>query len=389
MEHMIAAFAQFDNDNRGERSKEGLTRRRNEGGYPHRAPLGYDNYKDMLKRPTLRINDTGIVLSGLLKEFNQGSMTVRNFENRLADKEVVSVNGSRIGYTGAYSILTNPVYAGKIRSKHLLEPIEGLHDGLISDVEFETNQLIIEGRAVKFSSEPVDDWPLRGVLMCGNCGHSMTGSSSTGRSKRYPKYHCTRCRAKEVGHSVAVSRDDLHIQFVALLESIAPSNEQIVLFKEIFLKKWDAIHESAKAEREVISNESDRLLQRKRRVTTLFIDGEINRQEKEEQVHLINIELNKQRDALSKNHDNSIVIDDALTFGTNLMRDAAAVWDQGDLRTKRLLQSTIFPDGVRYNFVNGFGTVKTSEIYEVVRKSEHNNYNVVGLDGIEPSTKWL
>jgi site-specific DNA recombinase len=54
METVLAAFAQFDNEVRAERSKGGTYARIEQGGWPFYAPIGYENIKDSLGRPTLK-----------------------------------------------------------------------------------------------------------------------------------------------------------------------------------------------------------------------------------------------------------------------------------------------------------------------------------------------
>lgn len=53
MEHVLASFAQFDNDVRSERCRAGMKARALEGCWVVNAPIGYTNYKDELKRQSL------------------------------------------------------------------------------------------------------------------------------------------------------------------------------------------------------------------------------------------------------------------------------------------------------------------------------------------------
>jgi DNA invertase Pin-like site-specific DNA recombinase len=57
METVLAAFAEFDNDVRTERTTKGIRARMDEGAWPFFAPLGYKNYKDQLSRPTLKAEE--------------------------------------------------------------------------------------------------------------------------------------------------------------------------------------------------------------------------------------------------------------------------------------------------------------------------------------------
>ena len=73
--NVLAAFAQFDNDVRSERSSNGLRRRVEEGGWPHMAPVGYKNYTDVLKRPTLTKTKQAPLIAEWLREYLKGGYT--------------------------------------------------------------------------------------------------------------------------------------------------------------------------------------------------------------------------------------------------------------------------------------------------------------------------
>jgi hypothetical protein len=73
--------------------------------------------------------------------------------------------------------------------------VKSIHEPLISEELFEKVQCIMDGNVnparpnVKVLSD--DNLPLRGFLVCPECGHLITGSASTGRSgNKYYYYHC-------------------------------------------------------------------------------------------------------------------------------------------------------------------------------------------------------
>ena len=78
------------------------------------------------------------------------------------------------------------------------------------------------------------EFPLRRFVVCDACGTPLTGSASRGRAKRYPYYHCRRCRG------VNVRKEVLEDQFLELLEALMPRPRFMKLFKVIVLDVWKA-----------------------------------------------------------------------------------------------------------------------------------------------------
>jgi site-specific DNA recombinase len=390
MATILSGFSQFDNEVRGQRSAEGVKRRIEEGGWPHAAPLGYSNVRDVLGRPTIQINETGLILGDFIRDFLKGGMSVQQLHNTISEHGIVSKKGKKINYQTLVNILRNPIYAGMAYSKMIEAPVEGLHPGILTKKEFSHLQSMLDGRNRKFEVANKLDWPLRGgFIKCDDCGNSITGSSPRGRKKSYPQYHCTRCSARALGHRVSTPRTEMHQRFTSLLEEVRPSDVHIKLFKEVFVKRWKEVHEAELVEQARLSASIEQLRARKSRVVELFIDGSLSRVEKEEQVLQIETDIFKQELALSDNHDDVTTAAGVIDFGTELMHNAPNLWKSADLKNRQRLQQAIFPDGLSYSFVDGFGTAKTSNLYVVVEQLSNNNSNLVGLDRVELSTKWL
>ena len=390
MATILSGFSQFDNEVRGQRSSEGVKRRIEEGGWPHAAPLGYTNVRDVLGRPTVEINEIGLIVGDSIQAFLKGGMSVQQLHDMLSDRGVRSKKGRKISYQTLVNILRNPIYAGMVYSKMIDSPRDGLHQGVLTKAEFGKLQSLLDGRSSKFETANKVDWPLRGgFIKCIDCGGGVTGSSPRGRTKGYPQYHCTRCSARALGHRVSTPRDDMHHQFISLLEEVRPSDVHIKLFEEVFLKRWNEVHEEQVAEQARLHEVHEQLRARKLRVVELFIDGSLSRAEKQEQVLQIETKMFNLGLALSNSTDDAVVAADVIDCGTELLHNAPNLWRSADLKNRQRLQQAIFPDGLSYSFVEGFGTAETSELYGVVRRLGDEKSILVGLDGIEPSTKWL
>ncbi len=380
METILAGYAQFDNDVRAERSGAGVLRRIQEGGWPHLAPLGYINVKDDLKRPTLEPDENAPIIAKWLLEYLKGGYTQYDMNGLAWKMGVRSRLGKRLSYQQTCNMLRSPIYAGQVYSKMLDYPIRGLHEPLIT---LEDHLLILDrldGRKKPRSGERVNKaWPLRGgFVICNICGASLTGSAPKGRSKHYPIYSCPNCRAKNVGHRVSVDREAMHAQFEDLLLSITPSEVHLKLFREVFVKKWQKAHLEQRRRIQELQGELERLEERKGRVVDMFIDGQLTPEEKREQTSRIESDRLRTELKLSEMKTQAVDSDTLIDFGINMIKNAPKLWRIANEIERRRLQLAIFPEGLRYDFINGFGTAKLSGLYDVIQQVDEQNIKAGG-----------
>lgn len=110
-------------------------------------------------------------------------------------KERTSKNGRVTGgnrWTArqVLAVLSNPVYAGLIRDGDKTR--QGRHEPLIEQELFGQVREIIASRRTssrKRESTAVE-WPLRGILRCGQCGRPLSPSVSGYKQLRYRYYRC-------------------------------------------------------------------------------------------------------------------------------------------------------------------------------------------------------
>ena len=390
---MLAGFAQFDNDVRAERSTSGVKRRIEEGGWPHMAPLGYKNFTDSLKRPTLIPTEQAPLIARWLKEYLKGGYTQRAMNQLAWDMGIRSRQGKRVSFQQTSNMLRSPVYAGQVFSKMLEAPIKGLHveHRFITVTEHEAILDKLDNRKRANNGITAShEWPLRSSFVkCADCGESVTGSSPKGRTKNYPIYHCPKCRAKTVGHRVSVSKDKLHDEFEALLQSVTPSEATLKLFRSQVVKKWQNVHKGQRIQQQQLQQELEKLKDRKQRVITLFIDGNLTSAEKLEQTNKIDSEILRTELKLNEASNQVVSSEVLIDFGINMIMNAPKLWRIANELERQRLQTAIFPEGLTYDFVKGFGTAKTGDLYGAIREFEVKKSNVVGMPGFEPGTNWL
>ncbi|KMQ67019.1 hypothetical protein ACM39_14565 [Chryseobacterium sp. FH2] len=104
----------------------------------------------------------------------------------------------KISRTSFHIAIRNPVYCGKVFIPKFKEEdayfINGQHQPLITESLFYRVQDILDGkkRIHRPNTKILSDeyFPLRGFLICPNCGKNIMASASKGRNNRYYYYHC-------------------------------------------------------------------------------------------------------------------------------------------------------------------------------------------------------
>lgn len=69
-----------------------------------------------------------------------------------------------------------------------------------------------------------------------------------------------------------------------------------------------------------------------------------------------------------------------IDFGINMIQSAPKLWRIAGEVERQRLPTAIFPEGLSYDFVNGFGTAKTDDLYGVLQQFDAKSSNVVGAE---------
>ena len=369
METVLAAFAQFDNEVRAERSKGGTYARIEQGGWPFYAPIGYRNVSDSLNRPTLEKDSARAPLvSQVFNEYRTGNYTQRQIAEFAYGIGLRTRKDHKLSTQTVVNLLRNPAYTARVKSRMSGEFLLALHEPIISDEVFYDVQDILAGKGKEFRRQKDEDWPLRaGFIRCADCDAPLTGSSPKGRSKQYPKYSCPQCRTSQTGKPVSIGREALHEDFKELLETIRPEKHILALFKKVTLNRWNEEYKELHQRKLQLTKDLEALDSKRQRVMDLFIDDKIAESDKESQLTKIDSEravIRLRRSELEQEVDNrEVVIDVAIDFMSNVSR----YWNVAPLQLQKRFQNLVFPDGIAYEFGEGFRTAKLGSAYEVVK----------------------
>ena len=387
LEGIISTFNQFENDVRAERTKSGMTKRIQQGGWTHVAPLGYKNSKDSLGRPTLTIDTTSApAVKDLLTAISEKQLRPAKLVNLANSLGVKNRRGKSLSIQNIYKMAKNPLYAGLVKSSLSGEVIKGLHTPLISVETFAQNQQVLLGKRSGLEHKKIsEDWPLRnGFIKCADCKSPLTGSTPSGRNKRYSYYSCIHCRRSVTGKSVNESKDLVHEKFIELLEEIKPTDTAVKMFKEMAIKKWAAEYKATLVMMRNTSEELQRLEEKKQKVLDKFVDDQININEKRTLLEGVDRDIVNKRIIRSQLDSEIVNKDNVIDIFTELIANPSRSWQMASVNIKQVLQKTYFPEGVEYKFGEGFRTPKLDVAFEVMIEAGDKSSTMVIPRGIEP-----
>jgi site-specific DNA recombinase len=388
MENMLSVFAQFDNDVRADRTVAGMKAAIEAGKWTFTAPLGYLNGDGKNDSPSL-IHDPkrGPLVKQAFELFATGGHTARKVLDIVTAAGLLTKHGKPVSAQTFCQMLRKPIYAGRLVVKGWGECKRGDFEPLVSQNIFDRVQALLDGKLVSVTPHKRNhpDFPLRHFVKCGCCGRPLTGSWSTGRSKRYPYYACPNslCRG------VSVSKADLENRFVAYLERMQPEPRYVKLFNEIVLDVWKEKQAQNLTLSVSLRQRIEELHARRERVEEAYaqeraIDHATYMRQHDklnEQILLAEIQ---ERDAKLEGCD----VDAVLAFAEHLILNAARLWTEFSSDQKQRLQKVLFPESV--TFADGvFGTAVTCPLFKLLEKPEGEKSGLVGPAGFEPATKGL
>ncbi len=404
MEHVLASFAQFDNDVRSERCRNGMRARAEEGCWVSHAPIGYVNMKDELKRPTLIFDEKMVKqVRKFFDEFLTGRYT-QTEAIALAEKcGVRTSKGRPMSKNGVIGMLNNVAYAGFIQSALTDDKrIKALHPPIIQLEQLNEVQRILRGH--KKTIEPLTtrikrSWPLKRFLYCGQCGQPLTGSASKGRGGgHFGAYHCTKCTKSRDGATVRLPKAQAHEDFGALLDSLVPSEWALKAFKEIVIRRWNQEFRDVKAERQKLDEQIKALGDKKDELFDRWMAGRIKDDKTyDEQNDRITVQKEalevERADLKSDETDKEHIVDQAVHFIAN----AREIWQNAAVLDKVRFQKLVYEAGIPVFPDRTFGTAEPSVIYQHLTDIEkayetnmaelpNENSAMVHPAGFEPTT---
>lgn len=364
LEAILAAAAQFDNEIRAIRTITGMRVRVEQGKWPHSPPIGYKKVRGRVVADP----ENAPIITDILLKFSTGSYGLADIARYAYEKGIKTKSGRPKSTDAMKKILQNMIYAGYTKNRLSTKMTKGLHKALVEENIIYRNIDLILGAKKTYTLRGDDLFPLRGTLLCDNCGHNLTASSPKGRSGYYPLYHCNQptCKKKITGKKASGDADVVHRQFRELLGSYKPFSDISGLFKEIVLRAWNDEYGQAVENTTRINNEIDYYRQLRLSTNQKFIADKITEEDRDAQLKTISQKVNDLKEELVEADqyvtDKEQIIDDAMSFITS----PDIFWNRANTKIRQDIQMLLFPDGIPYNFETGFGTAEVATALSVL-----------------------
>jgi site-specific DNA recombinase len=380
VEGIVSVVAQFENDQKSERTAAGMKSALQLGRWTFKAPLGYVNsggktspslVPDPDRAPLMRLAfqqvADGIPVSDVLRQLNAAGLK--------------GAKGAPLSLQSFRSVLRNPVATGRVEIQKWGISRAGDFEALIPSPTFNRVQLRLgassKAKAIRHCRDN-DDFPLRRFLTCARCFRPITGSWSKGRKNRYAYYHCPRCAG------VRGRRESVESAFVRHLEELRPDDRYMRLFNEVVMDVWRTEKARAGDLERVRSKRVDELRGRLVRLEDAFIyehaiDRGVydrHRDKLQEEIAFADLELHEAR-------IDQIDVEGILAFSELLIRNVATVWLEASLSHRQALQRAIFPNGLPFDG-RGFGTATTCLAFKRLGRSEGGGNGMASPTGFEP-----
>jgi site-specific DNA recombinase len=383
MEGILAAFSQFDNDVRSERTVAGMKAAIEKGRWTFPAPLGYCRKPDQRGRSTLALDPaTAPLVRQAFQLYASGAYKREQVLRIVTAAGLRTKRGKKLSAQSFCNMLRNPLYAGRIVVGQWQVDCPGAFEPLIKPEVFRQVEAILSGKRPtimpRFKSHP--DFPLRHFVACGSCRCPLTGSSSRGRTKRYAYYHCVNhsCKAPNIRKS------EMEEKFLALIERLQPLPSYLRLFREIVLDVWKDRQTAANTIAAALSLRLRELEEKKQRVIEAFL----HRHEIDKETYQNQLDRTREEIAVAELelHDAKLEefdMDASLGFATSVLSNAARFWIECSHDQKERFQRILFPEGLIFEG-DGFGTPATCLAFSYLREVALSNSSLASRTGVEP-----
>ena len=389
METQLAGFAQFDNEVRTERSVGGMTSAVKAGRYVWGAPLGY-------------INTGGKGISNLAPDKQEIVELVRKIwvlldtgctpeeaRKTITKEGLRSNNGKPICKSQFHRMIRNPIYMGVITQFGL--HIIGNFQCLVEPELFKRVQdkLSSTAKKVPIYRKDNEDFPIRGLVICSECGKGLTASWSRGNGGRYAKYRCMHCPRKNY------NRDDdkkgnegLETKFIKLLKTYSYKPE----LKEALVKAIEAnLMQRNEVNIKRIKELENQILQLKAEAKQIAEKNFRNVISDNLAKEMLEENEQKASDLALQLHEHSDTKDEIMNVvrhSLSVLEDISSVWLRVDLDIKKRFQKFLFPDGLPFDGEK-FGTTRLAYCIEPKWTSTPQELHLVPRIGFEPMISTL
>lgn len=390
------AAPEVENDRRALNVFYGMRRARKEGRYMGLAPVAYINKTEENGRKYIApLEPDASILRWAFEEIAKGIFNTEQIWKRAKEK------GLKCSKNAFWQVIRNPLYCGKIFIPQFKDEesrfVKGQHKAIISEELYYEVQDILDGRGRNYRPKvkTLDEFPMRGFLICPECEKLLTGSKSKGRTKYYSYYHCVgACKHRTNAEIVneAILKD---------LASFVPEIGDMAFYQELIIKEYlNKTNEVQFEKKEIllqIKDYEDRLSHTRDLLATRQIDADDYRDMKSQYSAKISM-LESQLTRMNNDADNVQIL---IKRGVKRVFEIKEALKDGCLSEIRKDVGSIYPEKIVFE-ESKVRTARRNDFIQyinLINKKLRQNKNgtkvdfstlsrQVGETGFEPATPW-
>ena len=343
------AAPEVENDRRALNTFHGMRRAKKEGRCLGIAPLGYKNVTNENGNKSIIIKEPqASIIRFAFKELAKGILCAEEVR-REANKK-----GLKCSRANFWMLVRNPVYCGKIFIPKYKDEeahfVPGLHEPIITESLYYKVQDMLDVRKrkerIRTTLEVKEQFPLRGFLVCPNCGRMLTGSASKGMYSLYYYYHCVSpCKFR-------YRADKLNIIFEDELKKYVPHPGVQDLYKiilnDLYNRKSKQVENGSKQIAEQIEKVNQRLSKARELLLSDGLDPKEYKEIKSDCENKVN-RLEAELTEANGRPNNSRTVSKLLDAASLVLSRLDILYQEGDIRTKREIISSIFPEKICFD----------------------------------------
>lgn len=391
VENLLASVSQHQRQKNAEQTLNRMRARTANGYWCFQAPIGY-RYERVAGHGNLLVRDEPFasIVQEALEGYAGGRFQSQAEVLRFLESDPVypkDLPGGKIRMQRVTDLLTRPLYAGYIEVEKWGMPLrKGHHEGLISFETFEKiQQRRAEGAKAPARKDINEDFPLRGFVVCDDCGAPLTAcwsTSSTG--KKHPYYLCQTKGCESYRKSIR--KDRLEGEFEAVLEALEPSESLFGILRAMFKDAWDKRLAQANARSQAARAEVKKLDKQIDGIVDRIVESENVRVTKAYEARIAKLEREKIRleEAIANSGKSKHTFEDLFELSMSFLANPWKIWVSGDFALRRMVLRLAFAERIAYSRKTGLRTPKKAYPFKALEGFQLGECKMVHPRGFEP-----
>lgn len=265
-------------------------------------------------------------------------------------------------------LLKQCAYAGYVEAPSWGVPRrEGHHAPLVSRETFQRiHDRLNGGTYAPRRTNLNEDFPLRGYVMCDDCGGPLTANWSKGE-RGYHAYYLCRGRGC-ASHGKSIRRDTIEGEFEELLQSLQPSATLFKFACRMFGKLWDRQTAQGEEHRKALTAKLVKIEKQVGQILERILDLSVPSviAAYEDKVRKLEEEKLLIQDRIATSTRPASSLDVTLRTALGFLASPWNLWASGRLEERRAVLKLAFADRLRYARNEGFRTVDLSLPFKIL-----------------------